>query len=134
AQAGERMVQARQWTLALDIGGTKMSAGLVRADGTVHAQDSVPTRPGGSADALFADLVALADGVLARGGVQPSDLLGVGVGCGGPMEYPEGRVSPLNIPGWRGFPLRASLEARYGRPAVVDNDAKALAIGEHWVG
>ncbi|MFN8637293.1 MAG: ROK family protein [Chloroflexota bacterium] len=122
------------WTLALDIGGTKLAAGLVRSDGSVVAHDSVATRGDGSADALFADLIGLADRVLAAGSVRPDDLVGVGVGCGGPMEYPEGRVSPLNIPAWRGFPLRARLQERYGRPALVDNDAKALALGEYVVG
>ena len=122
------------WTLALDIGGTKLAAGLVRADGSVAVHDSIPTRGDGTDEALYADLLGLADRILATGGVQPADLLGVGVGCGGPMAYPEGRVSPLNIPAWNDFPLRARLEARYGRPALVDNDAKALALGEHWVG
>jgi glucokinase len=122
------------WTLALDIGGTKMAAGLVRADGSVVGQDSVATRGRGSADALFADLTALADRVLGAGGVRPDELSGIGVGCGGPMLYPEGRVSPLNIPAWRDFPLRAALEERYGRPALVDNDAKAQALGEYWIG
>jgi glucokinase len=122
------------WTLALDIGGTKLAAGLVHADGSVAVQESMPTRTDDSDEGLFGDLVALADRVLAAGGVQPAELLGVGVGCGGPMEYPEGRVAPINIVAWNGFPLRARLQERYGRPALVDNDAKALALGEHWIG
>src|SRR4051812_14984543 len=124
----------RAWTLALDIGGTKMAAGLVRPDGSVVGQDSIGTRTEGSGDDLFADLAALCDRVLAAGDVQPSDLVGIGVGCGGPMLYPEGRVSPINIPLWRGFPLREKLQERYGRPALVDNDAKALALGEYTIG
>jgi glucokinase len=128
------VVDVGAWTLALDIGGTKLAAGLVRADGSVAVHDSIPTRGDGTDEALYADLLGLADRILATGGVHPADLLGVGVGCGGPMAYPEGRVSPLNIPAWNDFPLRARLEARYGRPALVDNDAKALALGEHWVG
>jgi glucokinase len=128
------MVDVGAVTLALDIGGTKLAAGLVRPDGSVAALESISTRGGGSAEALFADLVALADRVLAAGRSRPADLVGIGVGCGGPMVYPEGRVSPLNIPAWRDFPLRAALQERYGRPALVDNDAKALALGEHWVG
>lgn len=40
-------------------------------------------------------------------------------------------VSPLNIPGWRDFPLRSELASLTGAPVVVDNDAKALAVGEH---
>ena len=43
-------------------------------------------------------------------------------------------VSPLNIPAWRGFPLRSRLAAHAGLPTWVDNDAKALALGEGWVG
>jgi len=43
-------------------------------------------------------------------------------------------VSPLNIPAWRAFPLRKRLAARTGLPVTVDNDAKALALGEGWVG
>jgi glucokinase len=120
--------------LAIDIGGTKLAAGLVRPDGRPVASDSAPTRARGTPEALFADLATLCDRVLAAGGARPAELRGVGVGCGGPMRYPEGIVSPLNIPAWRDFPLRAALEERYGRPTVVDNDAKAFALGEHWLG
>ena len=50
------------------------------------------------------------------------------------MRYPEGVVSPLNIPAWRDFPLRDRLAAHYNCPVVVDNDAKAFALGEHRFG
>jgi glucokinase len=43
-------------------------------------------------------------------------------------------VSPLNIPAWRGFPLRRRLADATGLPTFVDNDAKALALGEGWRG
>jgi len=43
-------------------------------------------------------------------------------------------VSPLNIPAWRGFPLRERLATHTARPVWVDNDAKALALGEGWLG
>jgi glucokinase len=60
---------------------------------------------------------------------------GLGVGCGGPMAWPAGEVFPLNIPSWRGFPLRARLRDAFGGLGVlVHNDAVALAAGEHWVG
>jgi len=124
----------RRPVLALDIGGTKLAAGVVGPDGHVTATDSAPTRANETADALFDDLVGLCDRALAQAGVRPDDLEGIGVGCGGPMVYPEGRVSPLNIPAWRDFPLRERLAARYARPTRVDNDAKAFALGEHWLG
>jgi glucokinase len=43
-------------------------------------------------------------------------------------------VSPLNIPGWRDFPLRSRLAELTGLATWVDNDAKALALGEGWIG
>jgi glucokinase len=43
-------------------------------------------------------------------------------------------VSPLNIPGWRRFPLRERLSDELGLLTFVDNDAKALALGEGWRG
>jgi glucokinase len=43
-------------------------------------------------------------------------------------------VSPLNIPGWRDFPLRPRMAELTGLPVAVDNDAKALALGEGWRG
>ena len=50
------------------------------------------------------------------------------------MDAGGEHVSPLNIPAWRGFPLRARLAEHTTLPVWVDNDAKALALGEGWCG
>jgi glucokinase len=82
---------------------------------------------------LWRDLAGLVEGVMA--GVGGADRMVVcGAGCGGPMSAGGNEVSPLNIEAWRGFPLRARLAALTGLPTFVDNDAKALAVGEGWVG
>jgi glucokinase len=118
--------------LALDIGGTKLAAGVVDADGRVLASDRIPTPPARTADDLFDALENLARRMVLE---AATDITAIGVGCGGPMQYPSGVVSPLNIPIWRdGFPLRERLAAAFERPCVVDNDAKALALGERWQG
>lgn len=119
--------------LAVDIGGTKLAAGLVDDDGRVITSDRTPTTPGASGDDLWASLVELTDHVVRAGG-SPK-IVGVGIGSGGPMEWPKGEISPLNIPGWRDFPLRAMFQERYpGVPVRVHNDAVAVAIAEHWRG
>jgi glucokinase len=79
---------------------------------------------------MFGALAALVDEVLA-GGEAPG---GCGVGTGGPMTGGGATVSPVNIPAWRGFPLHDRLAERTGLPTFVDNDAKALALGEGWTG
>jgi glucokinase len=118
--------------LGIDIGGTKMAAGLVTSGGRVLTSARIMTPRADTADDLFAALEALCHEVL-RKAAHPG-VLGIGVGCGGPMQYPAGVVSPLNIPVWRSFPLRARLAEAFGWPCLVDNDAKALALGEHWQG
>jgi glucokinase len=114
--------------IAVDVGGTKLAAGFVRADGTLAARVDAPTPLDVDADALFATLAALVNSIDAAGAAA------VGVGCGGPMDAGGEHVSPLNIPGWRGFPLRARLAELTGLTVWVDNDAKALALGEGWRG
>lgn len=121
--------------LAIDIGGTKLAAALVEESGRIVAYDRAPTpnEPGRDAEDLWRALDALLDKVVAEGGAPA--LAGVGVGCGGPMTWPAAEVSPLNIPAWRGFPLRERLRERHpGLPVRVHNDAICVAIGEHWRG
>jgi glucokinase len=122
--------------LAVDIGGTKLAAGLVEPAGRVLSWGQVPTPTGLDAEQLWRTLEALIADVLDRAGVAAAaDLAGCGCGCGGPMEWPAGVVSPLNIPGWRDFPLRARLADRLGGiPVRVHNDAICLVAAEHWRG
>lgn len=112
-----------------------MECGLVTGDGEVVWSRRLPTAGGADAESLFAQVVELVDAAVAE--VAGRSLTAVGVGCGGPMA--DGLVSPLNIPGWRRFPLAARLRqlpeiAPLGLPVALDNDAKALALGEAWLG
>jgi glucokinase len=121
------------WCLAVDIGGTKLAAGLVDEAGLLLARHQWPTPRGEDAGALFGAVAMLAE--QAATAVPPGDrLLVCGVGCGGPMSRRGEAVSPLNIPAWRRFPLRARLAEATGLPVFVDNDAKALALAEGWRG
>jgi len=122
------MVARMATALAVDIGGTKIDVGLVDRDGRIGDRARVATDPDEPADEMFERLGDLVD----RFSYAGPEVCGVGVG--GPMTRGGERVSPLNIPAWREFPLRSRLEARCGLPTFVDNDAKALALGEGWRG
>jgi glucokinase len=117
--------------LALDIGGTKMAAGLVDEAGSILAEARGATPRSDEAEDVFGALTNLAEEVLTASSAQPE---ACGVGCGGPMLAGGEQVSPLNIPAWRGFPLRGRLADRFDVMVTVDNDAKALALGEGWLG
>lgn len=115
--------------LAVDIGGTKMAAGMVTREGEVLSRHQVPTPHGAGAEELFG---ALTEVVSLAG--EASLPVVCGVGCGGPMTPGGEKVSPVNIGGWRDFPLRSRLARLVGVPVHIDNDAKALALGEGWLG
>jgi len=104
--------------LAVDIGGTKLAAGVVRDDGALLTRRDAPTLATTDAEELFGALGAVIDDL----GPDRLGAVAVGVGCGGPMTRDGEAVSPLNIPAWRGFPLRARLAQRCGLPVFVDND------------
>jgi glucokinase len=121
-------VSARR-VLAVDIGGTKMSAAIVTDAGVLVERRDIATAVTVDADELFGVLASLVSSFDLHGG-----FVACGVGCGGPMDRGGEHVSPVNIPAWRGFPLRRRLAEVVGVPVFVDNDAKALALGEGWLG
>jgi glucokinase len=116
--------------LALDVGGTKLAAGLVTATAEVVGRAETPTPETRDAEELWSAVTTLVDGVLRERGDLP--FAGVGIACGGPMTWPRGEVSPLNIPAWRGFPLLERMRARYGigLPVAIHNDAVCVAVAE----
>jgi glucokinase len=117
--------------VAIDIGGTKITAAIVEPAGRIVAFDHVATPRELDGEQLWRTLCAL------LGRIMPADagIAGVGCGCGGPIEWPAGKVSPLNIPAWRSFPLRDRLAGRFpGVPVRLHNDAICMAAGEHWRG
>ncbi len=118
--------------LAADIGGTKLAAGLVSEEGVLLERLETPTPETQDPERVFGALARLVERVLS--GAQSGRLEVCGVGCGGPMAPGGALVSPLNIPAWKGFPLRDRLAAECGLRTFVDNDAKALALGEGWKG
>jgi len=130
ARAGplKRRFSGMARALAIDIGGTKIEAALVDDNGKLADRRRIPSTGASGDDELFDRIVEM---------VATIDLSGVevcGVGCGGPMRSAGDSVSPLNIGVWSDFPLRSRLASLTEIPTFVDNDAKALALGEGWRG
>lgn len=120
--------------LAIDIGGTKFEVGIVTSDGEILHRQRCTTPIDASAAVLSASLLSLVDQVRHRASAAGIVLLACGVGTGGPMTAGGESISPINIPGWIDHPLRAELADHTALQTFVDNDAKALALAEGWLG
>jgi glucokinase len=117
-------------TLALDIGGTKIAAGLVDADGTLVHSAKLPT-PDGDAEAVWTVVDTLVTEALAVAGGR---VRGIGVACGGPIDLPGGTVSPINITAWQRFPIVERVSKLTGAPVRLRGDGVCMALGERWRG
>ncbi|MDG4833263.1 ROK family protein [Solwaraspora sp. WMMD1047] len=119
-------------TIGLDIGGTKIAAALVGADGTVGPVRRAPTPATRGPDAVVAAAVDLADRVRREAAEAP---VACGVGTAGAVDA-TGRITHATdtLPGWPGTELRAVLAAALDLPVVVANDVQAMAAGEAWHG
>ncbi|WP_420452626.1 ROK family protein [Ilumatobacter sp.] len=125
----------RDVVLAIDIGGTKFAAGLVTARGELIDRGRVEVERDAVPEAHFSSLATMVGEIVERAGAQHgSRIRAVGVGAAGPVERHLQTVSPVNIPAWRGFPLRARLEDLTELKVFGDLDAKALALAEGWLG
>jgi len=114
--------------VGVDIGGTKVAAGLVDADGKILSHERVPMVSNSSPqDGLNAVLSAIAK-VIPNG---TADVVGIGICAPGPLDPRTGIIlNPPNVPCWRNFPLAESVQKLHSVPVKVDNDANAAALAE----
>ncbi len=117
-------------TLALDIGGTKIAAGLVDADGALVQHAKLPT-PDGDAEAVWTVVDTLVTEALAEAG---GHVRGVGISSAGPIDLPAGTVSPINITEWQDFPIVERVSTLTGAPVRLGGDGLCMALGERWRG
>lgn len=118
---------------ALDFGGTKIAGALVDPAGRilVRAQRPTPARESGETVMRAVEAVI---GELAASPLWPS-ATAVGIGSAGPVDAAAGTVSPVNVPGWRDFPLAERVRrATGGLPVTLIGDGVAMTAGEHWRG
>jgi glucokinase len=125
----------RDLIVAIDIGGSKMAAGLMTLRGDLVDRSEVAVDHGLGESDLFASLAGIVDDMLVRAEEHHQMTpIAVGVGCAGPVEPNVETVSPVNIEAWRNFPLRAQLAEATSLPVYGDLDAKSLAMAEGWLG
>jgi glucokinase len=121
--------------VGVDIGGTKVAAGLVDRNGEIKAQTRTAMVANGEpGDGLRAVLSAI-DLLFAQDAKARPRIRGIGICAPGPLDPATGVViNPPNLPCWRNFPLAAEVAEIYRVPVKVENDANAAALAEAYWG
>jgi glucokinase len=119
-----------------DIGGTKVLAAVVAADGTLAGRPvGLPTQAHRGPDAVTERIVQALRRAVRDAGRSAGEVAGIGIACAGLVELGKGVVvSSPNLPGWDRVPLREHIESALGVKTFLDNDANAAALGEHRFG
>jgi len=119
-------------TLGLDLGGTKIAAGVVDSSGRLLSALRIPTPAGG----VRGDLAALFDAahsVVSGAGIPWKSLRAVGVGVPGAFDPKAKTVWAPNLPGWKQVPLASLLGRALRKQVSVEGDRNVQALAEAWL-
>jgi glucokinase len=120
----------RPLLVGVDVGGSKIAVLLVDSGARVLAREVAHTPAGPQAGATE-QIATVVERTLSSGGATIDDVAAIGVGVPGRVDPLSGAVTLAVNLGWSDLPLGAQLEARFGRPCVVENDVRAAAFGLH---
>jgi glucokinase len=112
-------------TLGIDIGGTKLAAVVLDASRTIVRRATRPTPQAGTSEELIGAVRELIAAVAGE------DIAAVGIASAGPIDARAGTIAPVNITGWRNFPIVATVaELTGGAPVALAGDAVCAALAE----
>ncbi len=127
--------QRGKLVLATDLGGTNLRTALVNDRGEILAQMRKPTNADKGKEKVFEKLITMLKATASKHKTPLKKINGICIGVAGPVDAELGVVltSP-NLNDWVNVPLRDILEEEFKIPVIIENDANAAALGEHWMG
>ena len=122
--------------LAIDIGGTSVKLGIVDEGGCVLAKAEQSVCFDYYETPILTTVLSASEQFLKEQDVRPQSLAGIGVSATGQIDTHTGTVVGTcgSLPNYIGSPIKAELEAKFGLPVTVANDANCMTLGEVWVG
>tara|TARA_B100001964_G_scaffold10466_1_gene11167 strand:+ start:1121 stop:2032 length:912 start_codon:yes stop_codon:yes gene_type:complete len=116
---------------AVDIGGTKVSVGLVNSKGSVLLKNEFSTPVKEGPEQCIEVIASTLESQLFKEKMTFRDLSGIGIGCAGPVDTQLGLIqNPYTLPGWEGYPFTEILKVRTGKNVTIENDVNAALLGE----
>lgn len=125
------------YSLGIDIGGTKCAVVLGKGEIPDNISDFIidkikfPTNVNRGYNEITKEILSKADELLERNNVNNTELIGVGISCGGPLNSKKGVIMcPPNLPDWDNVPIVNIVSEHFGVKAILHNDANACAVAE----
>ncbi len=118
------------YRIGIDLGGTKIAAGVVNEQHKIVSEVSVPTLAARPAEQVAADMVRAVQSAMAQANVTASDCVSVGIGAPGTCDSERGVVARAYNLGWFDVPICAMITAQLGLPCRLSNDANCAALAE----
>ena len=119
----------------VDLGGTKLSVGLVGTNGRIHDKITVYDHVGKNEFMIVEQIAGLINQLIVQNELSESDLRGIGMGFPGHVRYRDGHtLTTSNLKGFKNFPLRQAVADHFKIPVLLDNDANAQAFCEYKFG
>lgn len=120
-----------QPAIGVDLGGTKIHAGVVTGTGRVLGEVRRPTEADRDCETVLANIVGATGAALEEAGLALEDVAGIGIGSPAPLDMFGGIIiSPGNLPSLHGFPLVSRMAEALGRRPVLNNDANCFGLAE----
>ncbi len=126
---------AKEFIASIDLGGTNLKIALLDLKYRIRYKEVLDTRRFHKKELLISAIVDSVHKILKDNKLSRIDLLGVGLGLPGPIDYEKGIVHFFpNIPGWKEVKLKTILERKLGLPVFMDNYAKVMCLAEYNLG
>lgn len=120
--------------IGVDMGGTKILAAVVNAEGKILGTAKIPTKADKGASVVIDRIAHCIQKAVDKSRVARESIQAVGIGAPGPLDPGTGVVIFAPNLGWTDVPLKTELENRVGIPTFVDNDVNVGTLGEHAFG
>ena len=118
--------------IGIDVGGTKIAAGIINQKGKILNQERLPTNVSDE-DAVLYQLENIVEKLLKQKS-NNLELAGIGIGLPGKVDFEDGiAIAASNIP-YKSLPIGPELSSKFSVPVYLENDADAATLGEKWFG
>lgn len=120
-----------KYVIGVDLGGTNTRASVITSDGSIKGESRYDSKAAEGFDVTVGQIILAIESAVEKSGISLAEISGIGIGIPGTVKNAEGMVlwNP-NFNGWDGVNIRKPLEAKFGKPIVMGNDANVAALGE----